>query len=82
MISQFIQKKLDKATYKILEDKTYYGEISGLKGVWANAKTLEECRKDLEEVLEDWIIVKIKSDERIPGLPFDFDKRKNFSYAS
>lgn len=54
MISDYIQNKLKTASYKILKDGTYFGEIKGIKGVWANAKTLEKCREELKEVLEDW----------------------------
>jgi len=70
MIINFINKKLETAKYKLLEDKTYFGEIPGINGVWANAKTLESCRKELQEVLEDWLILSIKSDKRIPGFNF------------
>ncbi len=54
MLNEFITKKLTLARYKILENGTYFGEISGLRGVWASAKNLEECRQELREVLEDW----------------------------
>ena len=67
MISQFIYKKLGKAKYKILEDETYFGEIPRLKGVWASGKTLEACQRELQEVLEDWLVLKIKDGDKIPG---------------
>lgn len=70
MLIDFINKQLDTAKYKLLKDKTYFGEIPGVKGIWANAKTLEVCRKELQEVLEDWLVLSIKSDKRIPGFRF------------
>lgn len=48
MISAFIEKKLKDARYKLLKDRTYFGEIRGLPGVWANAKRLEDCRAELK----------------------------------
>lgn len=81
MLSSFIESKLNSASYKILSDKTYFGEIKGLHGVWANAKTLEKCRVELQEVLEDWLVLKIKSGDAIPGFHLDFDRRKEFAYA-
>ena len=54
MLSEYIARKLSQAKYKILGDGTYFGEIPGLRGVWANADTLDECRKQLQEVLEEW----------------------------
>ena len=49
-----------RAHYEILsDDGSYYGEIPGFDGVFANAETLEACREQLEEVLEDWILLGI-----------------------
>ncbi len=70
MITDYIDKKLKEARYKLLQDGSYFGEIPGLKGVWASAKNLEACRKDLQEVLEDWFLLKVKTGERIPGFYF------------
>lgn len=49
-----------KAKYeKLEEDNSFYGEIPDFKGVYANEATLEECRNELESVLEDWILFSI-----------------------
>ncbi len=76
MFSSFIEKKMQSATYKLLKDGSFFGEIPGLNGVWANAKQLEACRKELQEVLEDWVLLKVRSRERIPGLQVSFDRRR------
>ena len=68
MITEYIYKQLKKARYELLEDKTYYGEIPGLRGVWANAKKLEDCRRELQEVLEGWLMLKLRDGDSIPGL--------------
>ena len=49
MLSKFIDKKLKVAKYKLLEDGSYFGEISGLRGVWSNAKTKKASEKELRE---------------------------------
>lgn len=69
MISEFIEHRLKEATYKLLEDGAYFGEIPSLKGVWAAGKTLEDCRAELQEVLEEWLVLKLRHGELIP----DFD---------
>jgi len=66
MLFEYIQKALEKAQYKILEDETWFAEIPGFEGVWANAKTVEECRHELMEVLEEWLILKIRDRDPIP----------------
>lgn len=76
MLSNFIQKNLAKARYKLLPDRTYFGEVPALKGVWASAKNLELCRKELEEVLEDWLFLKLRSKEKISGFTVHTDQRK------
>jgi predicted RNase H-like HicB family nuclease len=67
-LSAYIDAALASARFKTLEDKTCYGEIPGFKGAWANAKTLKKCRETLREVLEDWIVLKLRSDEALPAV--------------
>ena len=67
MITQFITQKLNQAHYKLLKDSTYFGEIPALKGVWANAETLETCREELREVLEAWLVLKLRSGGSVSG---------------
>lgn len=81
MITDYIDKKLKEARYKLLQDGSYFGEIPGLKGVWASAKNLEACRKDLQEVLEDWLLLKVKTGERIPGFYFKIKGRQLAHHA-
>lgn len=69
MISSYIQAKLAGAAYKLLEDGTYFGEIPSLKGVWSEGKTLESCREELKEVLEEWLVLQLRHGVSIP----DFD---------
>jgi len=68
MLTEFIAKQLKRARYKLLKDGGYFGEIPGLKGVWANAKDLESCREELRSALEDWLLFKLKDGDAIPGL--------------
>ena len=67
MLKEYINAAMKKAKYEILsDDKSYYGEIPGFEGVYSNAKTLEECREELEEVLEEWIFFKISKGAKLP----------------
>jgi predicted RNase H-like HicB family nuclease len=55
------------AKYEILSDEgMYYGEIPEMQGVYANAKTLEDCREELESALEDWILFRISKNLPLP----------------
>jgi predicted RNase H-like HicB family nuclease len=58
---------MHRARYEILpDDGSFYGEIPGFDGVYANAKTLEACREELEEVLEEWILLRVSKHLALP----------------
>ncbi|WP_435548055.1 hypothetical protein [Desulfobacterium sp. N47] len=48
------------------DDGSYYGEISECNGVYANAKTLENCREELREILEEWIPFRVHENLSLP----------------
>ncbi|TRZ89932.1 MAG: type II toxin-antitoxin system HicB family antitoxin [Methanosarcinales archaeon] len=69
MITEYINAAMEKAKYEIIKDEVpYYGEVAGLKGVWASGKTLEECRRNLAETIEEWIIIRLKKGLSIPPI--------------
>jgi predicted RNase H-like HicB family nuclease len=69
MLTEYIEEAFRRARYEIIEDdEPYYGEAEELKGVWATGKTLEECRNNLKEVVEGWILLSIKKGLPIPSL--------------
>ena len=68
MLRDYIKAAMGKAHYEILsDDGTLYGEIPGFQGVWANAKTLEACRDELEEVLEEWVLFRVSRNLELPA---------------
>ncbi|MDO8633207.1 MAG: type II toxin-antitoxin system HicB family antitoxin [Candidatus Wildermuthbacteria bacterium] len=81
MLTEFLSRKLGGARYKLLKGGGYFGEIPGLQGVWANAKNLEDCRKELQEVLEDWLLLKIQSRDKVPGFRIKTDRRRLVRHA-
>jgi predicted RNase H-like HicB family nuclease len=69
MLLRYIQAALDHAHYEKIEDEEpFYGEIPGLEGLWATGKTLEECRNNLQDALQDWLIFSIAKSLSIPAL--------------
>jgi len=69
MLTEYIEEALKRAKYEILdEEEPYFGEVNELKGVWASGKTLEECRNNLKDVIEGWLLVSVKKDLPIPKL--------------
>jgi predicted RNase H-like HicB family nuclease len=68
MLFEYAQKAIEKAVYKRLDNGTWFAEIPGFPGVWANGRTVEACRKELWGVLEEWIILKLRDREPIPRI--------------
>jgi predicted RNase H-like HicB family nuclease len=69
MLIEYIEESLKRAHYEIINDEEpFYGEVKELKGIWATGNTLEECRKNLRDVIEGWILVSIKKGLNIPKL--------------
>ena len=67
MLSKYISNVMKKAKYEILkEDNSYYGKIPDFKGVYSNSASLEKCREELEEVLEEGLFYRISKDLPIP----------------
>jgi predicted RNase H-like HicB family nuclease len=69
MLTKYLDAAMRHAHYEILsDDGTYYGEIPECRGVYTNAPTLEECRSELAEVLEDWLLFRIHKNLPVPKI--------------
>jgi len=68
MILEYCEKTIERAEYKKLKDGTWFAEIPGFQGVWANGDTVEECRKELISVLEEWLVLKLRDRDFIPEI--------------
>lgn len=66
MFLRYCEAALKQTQYKQLEDKSWFAEIEGFEGVWGNGDTVEECRTDLLEVLEEWILLKLRDGDILP----------------
>ena len=69
MLNEYITAAMSTAKFEVIEDKEpYYGEIPSLPGVWATGNSLEECKKVLLSVLEEWIGLRIRFGKKIPPI--------------
>ena len=66
MFSEYIQAALKLAEYDTLEDGSYVATVEGLRGVIAIGDSIEECRRDLIEVIEGWIALRMRFGAEIP----------------
>jgi predicted RNase H-like HicB family nuclease len=68
MFAEYIRAALKRAEYISLEDGTFAARVDGLRGVIATGPTVEECREDLIEVIEEWITIRLERGLDIPAL--------------
>jgi predicted RNase H-like HicB family nuclease len=67
VLTSYLKAALRQAQYQILaDDNSFYGEIPGFQGVYANANSLELCREELAEVLEEWILFRVSRNLSLP----------------
>ena len=69
MLTKYLQAAMRHTHCEILKDDgAYYGEIPECRGVYANARTLEECRDELAAVLEDWVLFSVHKNLPLPEI--------------
>ena len=66
MLSQYIERVMHHATYEKTESGKYFGSLPVTPGVWSEAENLEQCRTELREVLEEWIVLSLKRGDDLP----------------
>ena len=69
MLSEYLLAVMNRATFEVIDDdRSFYGRIPNLEGVWANAATLEDCRAELKQVLEEWLLLRLSERLSIPEI--------------
>ena len=69
MLLDYIDAALRRATYELLPDgEGFYGEVPELQGVWANEDSLEACRNELRDVIQSWLVIKLRFGDPLPVL--------------
>jgi predicted RNase H-like HicB family nuclease len=68
MLTKYLAAAMNAAQFEPLEEGGYFGSIPGLDGVWSSADSIDECRGELEEVLEDWLLFRLSRQLPIPAI--------------
>jgi len=68
MISRYIEQALARATYEQLEDGSWSAHVRQLRGVIATGTSIEACRSQLGEVVEEWILVRVARGLSVPRI--------------
>lgn len=67
-LTAWITKAMASARFKRLASGEVYAEIPRCRGVWATGTNRNDCRKELQEVLEDWLLLKLRDGDPIPAI--------------
>jgi predicted RNase H-like HicB family nuclease len=67
MITRFLDRALRRAQYRQV-DGAFFATVRGLRGVIATGPSLEACRDQLAEVVEEWVLVRVARGLRVPTL--------------
>ena len=66
MLVNYIRAALQLAEYKKLDNGDWFAEIPGFEGVWADGASVEACRSELEEVVGEWLLLKVRDGDPLP----------------
>lgn len=67
MLVEYVEAAMARAHYELIEDSSpYYGEIPECRGVWATGRSLKECRSHLREVLQGWMLLRVRKGLALP----------------
>ena len=67
MIRRYVDEALHRARYDKLDDGSFCAEVPPLRGVLATGRTLEACREELGEVVEEWVVVRVAQGLSVPA---------------
>ncbi len=66
ILSEYVERAMERASYDKLEDGTFSGVVPQCPGVIAFSDTLRSCEDELQSVLEDWVLTGLKLRHRLP----------------
>jgi len=68
VITNYINEALHRARYSVVDGGVFCATVPGLPGVIATADSLENCRDQLAEVVEEWVLVRVSRGLSVPRL--------------
>ena len=84
MLTEYIQGAMRHAHYELAEKRRFFGTIPQCKGLWAEGKSLEECREELQSALEDWLLLGLQMGHSLPvvdGINLNRNNRRKMAHA-
>lgn len=64
LVWAYVRSATSHANVRKLPDGTWFAEIEGFPGVWANESNPQELFDVLHEVIFEWVLLKIRDEDR------------------
>lgn len=61
MLNRYVEVAMRSAIPAQIDGGKWYSELKAFPGVWADGESPKECLDTLDEVLREWIVVKLVS---------------------
>ena len=66
MITQYIAAAMKQSEFELMENGRYFATIPACNGCWVEGATIEECRAELPEALESWLLLGLQFRYSLP----------------
>jgi len=66
LLTAYLDAAMQRAFYEQTADGSWWGNIPGFKGLWADAPTQDQCREELRSALEDWVVFSLRRGHPVP----------------
>lgn len=66
MITQYIAAAVKQAEFERMENGRWFATIPACKGCWVEGASVEECRVELPEALESWLLLGLQMGHTLP----------------
>ena len=76
MFTQYVATVMSRAIVEKMNDPLpYFASIPSFEGVWGQGATKKEALAELQEVLEEWILLKVRKQQFVPSVRrYDLNK--------
>lgn len=69
MFTRYVRAIMAKANVeKIADPLPYFASLPSFKGVWAQGRTRKEALAELQEILEEWLLLKVRKRQFVPSV--------------
>jgi predicted RNase H-like HicB family nuclease len=64
LLDRYVSVAMRSVEPRRLEGGRWYADLPKLPGVWADGESVKECLDTLDEVLREWLFVKLEDGDR------------------